>query len=106
MARIVQVPPSPRHPKPPLAHRGEPADDRAGPAEARKQADLDGGRPEHGGLRFHDLRHTHATWLLALRVPMIAVSNRLGHTNPVIMMVYAHVDKQVDRGLLTLEDSA
>jgi integrase len=33
---------------------------------------------------------------------MIAVSNRLGHANPVItMMIYAHVDKQVDRGPLT-----
>jgi integrase len=36
---------------------------------------------------------------------MIAVSNRLGHANPVVtMMVYAHVDKQVERGLLTAED--
>jgi integrase len=72
---------------------------------ALKQAGLDGGWPEYGGLHFHDLRHSHATWLLALRVPMIAVSARLGHANPVItMMVYAHVDRQVDRGLLTAED--
>ena len=27
--------------------------------------------PEYGGLHFHDLRHTHATWLIAERVPMI-----------------------------------
>jgi integrase len=67
-----------------------------------QQAGLDDGWPEYGGLHFHDLRHSHATWLLALRVPMIAVSNRLGHANPVItMMIYAHVDKQVDRGPLT-----
>jgi integrase len=72
---------------------------------ALEQAGLDEGRPEYGGLHFHDLRHSHATWLLALRVPMIAVSARLGHANPVItMMVYAHVDRQVDRGLLTAED--
>ncbi len=72
---------------------------------ALEQAGLEGGWPEYGGLHFHDLRHSHATWLLALRVPMIAVSNRLGHANPVItMMVYAHVDKQVDRGLLTPEE--
>jgi integrase len=70
-----------------------------------KQAGLDGGWPEYGGLHFHDLRHSHATWLLALRVPMIAVSARLGHASPVItMMTYAHVDRQVDRGLLTAED--
>jgi integrase len=70
-----------------------------------QQAGLDDGWPEYGGLRFHDLRDSHATWLLALRVPMIAVSNRLGHANPVItMMIYAHVDKQVDRGLLTRDE--
>src|SRR6266542_522344 len=60
---------------------------------------------EHGGLHFHDLRHTHATWLLARRVPLIAVANRLGHANPVItMMIYAHVDRLVDRGELTADD--
>jgi integrase len=72
---------------------------------ALQQAGLHDGWPEYGGLHFHDLRHTHASWLLALRVPMIAVSARLGHASPVItMMTYAHVDKQVDRGLLTAED--
>ncbi len=60
---------------------------------------------EHGGLHFHDLRHTHATWLLARRVPLIAVAHRLGHANPVItMMVYAHVDRLVERGELTADD--
>jgi integrase len=33
---------------------------------------------EYGGLHFHDLRHTHATWLIAQRVPMIAVAGRFG----------------------------
>jgi len=61
--------------------------------------------PEYGGLHFHDLRHTHATWLIAQRVPMIAVAGRLGHANAVVtMMVYAHVDKLVDRGLLTVDE--
>jgi integrase len=61
--------------------------------------------PEYGGLHFHDLRHTHATWLIAHRVPMIAVAGRLGHANAVVtMMVYAHVDKLVDRGLLTVDE--
>jgi integrase len=60
---------------------------------------------EYGGVHFHDLRHTHATWLLARRVPLVAVANRLGHANPVItMMVYAHVDRLVERGELTAED--
>jgi integrase len=61
--------------------------------------------PEHGGLHFHDLRHTHATWLITQRVPMIAIAGRLGHANAVVtMMVYAHVDKLVDRGLLTADE--
>jgi integrase len=32
--------------------------------------------PGYGGLHFHDLRHTHATWLIAQRVPMLAVAGR------------------------------
>ena len=69
------------------------------------KAKLDHLWPEYGGLRFHDLRHTHATWLIAQRVPMIAVAGRLGHANAVVtMMVYAHVDKLVDRGLLTADE--
>ncbi len=72
---------------------------------ALKDAKLNTLWQEHGGLHFHDLRHTHATWLLARRVPLIAVANRLGHANPVItMMVYAHVDRLVERGELTADD--
>ena len=72
---------------------------------ALRKAELAHLWPEYGGLRFHDLRHTHATWLIAQRVPMIAVAGRLGHANAVVtMMVYAHVDKLVDRGLLTTDE--
>jgi integrase len=72
---------------------------------ALRKAKLDHLWAEYGGLRFHDLRHTHATWLIAQRVPMIAVAGRLGHANAVVtMMVYAHVDKLVDRGLLTTDE--
>jgi site-specific recombinase XerD len=40
----------------------------------------------------NDLRHTHATILLLLKVPVHVVSQRLGHASPVITMsVYAHV---------------
>ena len=61
--------------------------------------------PDEKRLHFHDLRHTHATWLIAQRVPMIAVAGRLGHANAVVTMtVYAHVDKLVDRGLLTVDE--
>ena len=33
-------------------------------------------------IRFHDLRHTHATLLLKARVPIKVVSERLGHSTP------------------------
>ena len=43
------------------------------------------------GLRFHDLRHTHATLLLQAGVPVAAVSARLGHANAAITLgVYSH----------------
>lgn len=29
--------------------------------------------------RVHDLRHTHVAWLIALNVPLLAISRRLGH---------------------------
>jgi hypothetical protein len=43
--------------------------------------------------------------LIAQRVPMIAVAGRLGHAKAVVtMMVYAHVDKLVDRGSVTVDE--
>lgn len=43
-------------------------------------------------VRFHDLRHTHATLLLKAGVPIKVVSERLGHASPAFtLQVYAHV---------------
>jgi integrase len=43
-------------------------------------------------IRFHDLRHTHATSLLAQGNSIKAVSQRLGHANiELTLRVYAHV---------------
>ena len=43
-------------------------------------------------IRFHDLRHTHATLPLRDRVPIKVVSERLGHSNPAFTMIsYQHV---------------
>jgi integrase len=43
-------------------------------------------------IRLHDLRHTHATLLLASGEPVRLVSERLGHASAVVTMtVYAHV---------------
>jgi len=43
-------------------------------------------------IRFHDLRHTHATLLLLHDVPAKVVSERLGHSNISITLdTYSHV---------------
>lgn len=43
-------------------------------------------------IRFHDLRHTHATWLIAGGEPIPNVSERLGHAKTSITLdTYAHV---------------
>lgn len=45
-------------------------------------------------VRFHDLRHTHATWLLSNGVNVKVVSERLGHsTIRITLDIYAHVIK-------------
>ena len=43
-------------------------------------------------IRLHDLRHTHASLLLADGEPVKTVSERLGHASATVTMtVYAHV---------------
>jgi len=49
-------------------------------------------RTGHKGLRFHDLRHTHATLLLKANVHPKVVSERLGHSSIAITLdTYSHV---------------
>lgn len=43
-------------------------------------------------IRFHDLRHTHASLLLAADVPIRIVSDRLGHANIKLTLdIYGHL---------------
>ena len=43
-------------------------------------------------IRFHDLRHTHASLLVAAGVPIKVVSERLGHAHPgFTMRTYQHL---------------
>lgn len=49
-------------------------------------------------IRFHDLRHTNATMLIAAGVNMKTVSTRLGHSSITITLDrYAHAVKEEDR---------
>ena len=44
------------------------------------------------GVRFHDLRHTHASWLLAAGVPVHVVQARMGHGSiSTTVDIYGHV---------------
>lgn len=48
-------------------------------------------------IRLHDLRHSHASYLIHQGVPITAISQRLGHKNPKITLeVYSHVYKSSD----------
>lgn len=48
--------------------------------------------------RFHDLRHFHATQLIAAGVDVRTVAHRLGHTTPTLTLnTYAHLVSAADR---------
>ncbi len=43
-------------------------------------------------LRFHDLRHTYASLLIAEGLNVVVVSRQMGHASPdITLRVYAHV---------------
>lgn len=55
---------------------------------------------KHGfeGVRFHDLRHSHATILFANNLDAVAVSSRLGHASAdTTLKIYAHAVRRRDR---------
>src|SRR5665648_619279 len=48
-------------------------------------------------VRFHDLRHTHATLMLKAKVPLKVVSQRLGHSTAKLTLdTYMHVLEGMD----------
>ena len=49
-------------------------------------------------VRFHALRHTHASALIADGLDIVLIFLRLGHANPTITLnVYGHLFKRDDR---------
>ena len=56
------------------------------------------GRLSKREYRLHDLRHYHATQLLAAGVPVTTVSKRLGHTSTAVTLnTYGHWLPEQDR---------
>jgi integrase len=47
--------------------------------------------PILAGMHFHDLRHTHKTWLIEDGIPEIAQARRLGHRLGGVRGIYSHV---------------
>lgn len=57
---------------------------------------------ERSGLdpwpRIHDLRHTHASWLIAGNVPLPVIQRRLGHESITTTIdLYGHLDRSADK---------
>ncbi|MEV5968352.1 tyrosine-type recombinase/integrase [Kribbella sp. NPDC051952] len=49
-------------------------------------------RHAEGGLRFHDVRHSFASWLITSGVPVPDVQRVMGHERPTMTLaIYIHV---------------
>jgi integrase len=69
------------------------------------------GNPRHAqpailaGMHFHDLRHTHKTWLIEDDIPEVAQAKRLGHRLPGVRGIYSHVTPAMSQRIVDrLED--
>lgn len=59
--------------------------------ELRKGFDRARARAKMPAVRFHDLRHTYASWLVQAGAPLAAVRDLLGHSNLNVTSRYAHL---------------
>lgn len=63
----------------------------------RRAADAAGHLPKDAPrlVRIHDLRHSHASWLMALGVSLLKIARRLGHRNTTITEeTYGHLSRE------------
>ena len=59
--------------------------------------------PELKKIRIHDLRHSHATFLINNGANIVAVSKRLGHANvEITLKTYTHLFKESEIKLLEI----
>jgi integrase len=60
--------------------------------------------PIQPGMHFHDLRHTHKTWLIEDGVPQVVHHQRLGHKLAGASGIYSHVTRpMIETTLVTLQ---
>ncbi|WP_460675390.1 tyrosine-type recombinase/integrase [Lentzea nigeriaca] len=60
--------------------------------------------PINQEMHFHDLRHTHETWLVEEKVPRVLRLERLGHERKDVDDDYSHVtDVMIARMLAALQ---
>ncbi|MER6970632.1 site-specific integrase [Nocardioides sp. NPDC000445] len=79
----------PIYPTGPTQRLAKTIEEYAGTNDAKPKATRGPSLPH---IRFHDLRHVHATLLLKAGVPVHVVAARLGHADPsVTLRDYAHV---------------
>jgi integrase len=58
-------------------------------------------------IRLHDLRHSHATWLINSGVNIVAVSKRLGHADiNTTLKTYTHLLKDTDDKMMQIINDA
>ncbi len=68
------------------------------PAHVSRVFDTVVERAELPDIRFHDLRHLHASLLIAAGVPLAVISKRLGHsTITVTVDLYGHLLRDANR---------
>ncbi|MFK3980567.1 tyrosine-type recombinase/integrase [Micromonospora sp. NPDC050397] len=51
------------------------------------------------GMHFHDLRHTHKTWMIEDDIPEIAQARRLGHQLTGVRGIYSHVTPAMNQAI-------
>lgn len=51
------------------------------------------------GMHFHDLRHSHKTWLIEDGIPEIAQARRLGHRLAGVRGIYSHVTPTMEQAV-------
>ena len=77
------------------------------PTMIQKQYDAAVERSGVKRIRIHDLRHSHATWLINNGVNIVAVSKRLGHSNVnQTLKTYTHLLQDSDDRLMDTINAA